>query len=275
LIRTYALAFINDGLRKNQIHIGKRAVALSISLIRTALDAAIKEACGFIPDIQKTAQKHYLDAVSLIQESGFTCSLSNRIATKKDITRFLKIPESTLNGFLRKHKDEIRPIHLDSAAIHSLGCRAKSLNGYHLDDVAKIAFGMDTEVGIELKKRMFGQIGMFARPQTRDEIQWRKAFSQVFQGFGLHFNYSIGKYRVDFFVARLMLVLECNGYDHRYYDPKDEEEREKAITKRYALVRFHHRISLETLFNGILQARPGKIVRLYDLEHISPEVAWN
>ena len=28
LIRTYASAFMNDGLRKNQIHVGKRAVAL-------------------------------------------------------------------------------------------------------------------------------------------------------------------------------------------------------------------------------------------------------
>ncbi|OAD22451.1 hypothetical protein THIOM_001747 [Candidatus Thiomargarita nelsonii] len=40
LIHTYALAFINDGLRQNQVHIGKRAIALSISLVQTALDVS-------------------------------------------------------------------------------------------------------------------------------------------------------------------------------------------------------------------------------------------
>ena len=71
LIRTYALAFINDGLRKNQIHIGKRSVSLSISLVRTVLDASIKEACGLFPNIQQIAQGNYIDAVKLIQEFGF------------------------------------------------------------------------------------------------------------------------------------------------------------------------------------------------------------
>jgi hypothetical protein len=44
LIRTYASAFMNDALRKHQIHVGKRSVALLISLVRTVLDTAIKEA---------------------------------------------------------------------------------------------------------------------------------------------------------------------------------------------------------------------------------------
>jgi very-short-patch-repair endonuclease len=260
LVRAYAFAFASDQLREKQKHIGKRCVFLMGALVRTALDAAIKEACGFIPDIQKTAQKHYLDAVSLIQELGFTCSVANRVATKKDLTKFLKVPESTLNSFLRKHQQEIKPSKLDSATIQSIGHKAKHMNGYLMDDVAKIAFGMDTEVGIELKRRMFGQIGAFAKPYAKEEIEWRKMFSKIFDGFDLHYSYSIGKYRVDFFVKKLMLALECNGYCHRYYDPKEEEEREKVITERYALVRFHHKISIETLFNGILQAKPGTVV---------------
>ncbi|MEN8220184.1 MAG: hypothetical protein ABFS56_28310, partial [Pseudomonadota bacterium] len=49
---------------------------------------------------------------------------------------------------------------------------------------------------------------------------------------------------------------------HRYYDPKQEKEREKLITQRYSLVRFHHKVSLEALFNGILQAKSGTVIRL-------------
>mgnify|MGYP001010587800 CR=1 FL=1 len=136
LIKAYAFALASDELRENQKHIGKRCVFLMGSLIRTALDAAIKEACGFVPEIQKTAQKHYIDAVGLIQELGFVCSASKDVATKKDITKFLKIPESTLNSFLRKYPKEIKPIQLDIAKIKSLGSKAKYMNGYKLDDVA-------------------------------------------------------------------------------------------------------------------------------------------
>jgi len=274
LIRTYASAFMNDALRKHQIHVGKRAVALLISLVRTVLDTAIKQACGISTNIQHTAQKNYIDAVKLIKDFGFTCTAPNDIATKKDITQFLDIPESTLNGFLRKHKNEIQPIQLDSKTIRSFGGKASRMNGYLLDDVTKIALGMDSVIGIKLKKQVFGQIGSFAKPNTSVEVQWREVLSKVFQGFDLQFNYAIGPYKVDFFVAQLMLVLECNGYCHRYYDEKEEKVREKLITQKYSLVRFHHKINLETLFNGILQAKPGKMVKLYDLERLGQEMPF-
>ncbi|MDM8563745.1 DUF559 domain-containing protein, partial [Candidatus Marithioploca araucensis] len=289
LIRTYASAFMNDGLRKNQIHVGKRAVALLISLVRTVLDATIKQACGLSPDIQQTAQKNYIDAVKLIKDFGFTCTAPNDIAIKKDIAQFLDVPESTLNSFLRKHKGEIEPLKLDSATIRSFGGKASQMNGYHLDEVTKIALGMDSVVGIELKKKVFGEIGSFAKPSTSLEVQWREVLSNVFKGFDLHFNYPIGSYKVDFFVAKLMLVLECNGYCHRYYDDEQEKVREKLITQKYSLVRFHHKVSLETLFNGILQAKPGTTVfevlvffskklkprMLYDLEQLGQEMPFN
>ena len=75
LIRGYALALASHSLRKNQMHIGDRCVFLLSALVFTALEAAIKEACGFIPEIQKTAQEYYIDAVGLIQELGFNCSI--------------------------------------------------------------------------------------------------------------------------------------------------------------------------------------------------------
>ena len=117
LIRAYAFAFASDTLRKNQRHIGKRCVFLMGALVRTALDAAIKEACGFIPEIQKTTQKHYVDAVELVRELGFSCSVPNDIATKQDIAAFLNIPESTLSSFFRKHRGEIKPARLYIATI--------------------------------------------------------------------------------------------------------------------------------------------------------------
>jgi very-short-patch-repair endonuclease len=275
LIHTYALAFLNNGLRKNQIHIGQRAITLSVSLIQTALDVAIKQACGLSPNIQQTSQNNYIDAVKLIKDFGFTCTVGDDIAIKKDITQFLNVPDSTLNSFLRKHQTDIKPIKLDSATIHSFGGKASRMNGYHLDDVTKIALGMDSVIGIELKKQVFGQIGSFAKPETSTEVQWQKVLSEVFEGFDLHFNYPIGTYKVDFFVAKLMLILECNGYCHRYYDATEEKKREKLITKKYSLVRFHHQVSLETLFNGILQAKPGTTVKLYDLKQLEQEMPFN
>jgi very-short-patch-repair endonuclease len=275
LIHTYASAFINDGLRKNQVHIGKRAVALSISLVQTALEVAIKQACGLSPNIQQTAQKNYIDAVKLIKDFGFTCSAPNDIAIKKDITQFLDVPESTLNSFLRKHKGDIEPLQLDTATIRSISGKASRMNGYSMDDVSKIALGMDSVVGIELKKKVFGQIGSFVKQETSAEIQWREVLSKVFEGFDLHFNYPIDSYKVDFFVAKLLLVLECNGYCHRYYDEAEEKVREKLITQRYSLVRFHHFVSLETLFNGILQAKPGTVITLYDLEQLGQKMPFN
>ena len=159
-------------------------------------------------------------------------------------------------------------------ALH-IGFKAPRMNGYHLDDVTKIALGMDSVVGIELKKKVFGQVGSFVKPETKEEIQWRDVLSKVFDGFDLRFNYPIGPYKVDFFVAKLMLVLVCNGYCHRYYDETQEKAREKLILQRYSLVRFHHKVSLETLFNGILQAKSGTIIQLYDLEQLGKEMPFN
>ena len=34
------------------------------------------------------------------------------------------------------------------------------------------------------------------------------------------------------------------------------------------MVRFHHQIQLETLFNGILQAKIGTIIKLYNIKHL-------
>jgi len=120
-IRGYALALANDVLRPNQRHIGKRCVTLQSALTRSAIDIAIKQACGLSTDIQQTAQKNYIDAVKLIKDFGFSCSVGDDIATKKNITQFLDVPESTLNSFLRKHKNDIQPIQLNSATIRSLG----------------------------------------------------------------------------------------------------------------------------------------------------------
>jgi len=141
IIRTYVIASGHNALHKNQLHIGKRCSILVCALTRAALEASIKQACGLTTNIQQTAQKNYIDAVKLIKDFGFTCSVGDDIAIKKDITQFLSVPESTLNSFLRKHKSDIQPIRLDSATIRSFGGKASRMNGYHLDDVTKIALG--------------------------------------------------------------------------------------------------------------------------------------
>ena len=62
-------------------------------------------------------QARTLHVVGMIQELGFNCSIDNGeelIATKRDITDFLSVPENTLNNFLRKYREEISPIRLDA-----------------------------------------------------------------------------------------------------------------------------------------------------------------
>jgi hypothetical protein len=39
--------------------------------------------------------------------------------------------------------------------------------------------------------------------------------------------------------------------------------------------RFHHQVGLDTLVNGILQAKIGTTVKLYDLEQLKQEMPFN
>jgi len=263
LIAGYAFALAHRALRENQRHIGERCTILAASLIRTALNAAIREACGLSPNVQKTAQQHYIDATKLIHEAGFVCSVKDHhIATKKDISQFLGIPLSTLNGFLRKHRDHIKPIPLDREVTRPLGFKSARVNGYSVEDVAKIAFSMNTVPGIKLKEQLFGQIGVFAKPDTSQEVQWQAKLGETFEGLGFQHNYRLGPYRADFFIGSARVVLECNGYEHRYYNADQEKEREKFITQDYGLIRFHHHACLEKVVNAILRVKPGEVIRL-------------
>ncbi len=265
LIRSYLLAFASKKLRKNQQHIGERCAVLSASLMKTALDTAIKQACGLSPNIQSITQQNY---VELIKQFGFIWSFDNEIAIKKDITNFLDIPLSTLNSFLKKRQDDIQPIKLDYQTIKANGGKATRMNGYSLENVSKIALGMDSVIGIELKKQAFGHIGTIAKMDTKGEIEWQQILSQIFEGLGFHHNYTIGTYRADFFIKDLRLILECNGYDnHQYYDKQQEIQREQLLKQNYSIIRFHHKITPEKLFNGILKIKMGKVVKLYDVEH--------
>lgn len=269
LIRGYALALAHDALRENQKHIGKKGVILQSVLVRTALEAAIEESCGMVPQVQKLAQRNFQECAKLIHEMGFRFSVENDVATKKDILQFLKVPAGTLNSFLRKNSHEIRPIKLPATVIGSLGSSARYLHGYSLEDTVKIIFRMDTEVGVELKRRMFGEVAGYIPMKPKSEIAWRAILAKIFAGFGLQYTYRIGNYWVDYFVPALGLVLECNGYDcHSSYDPEKEAQRDEEITKQYCLIRFHNQISVETLFNAILKAKPKTLVRLYDLEEV-------
>jgi len=266
LMRAYALANGNNILRKNQVHIGRRCVILLVALVRTALESAIKQACGLHSNIQKIAQKSYTDVVKLLKDFNFTCSIQGDIATKKDIAQFTNLPISTINYFLKTHSDTISTIQLDSQTIKQSGSKANRMNGYSLEDVGKIVLGMDSVIGIELKKQVFGSVSTLAKFDTKGEIEWQQVLAQVFDNLGFQHNYPIGKYKVDFFVKDLNLILECNGYDnHSSYDPMAEAEREQFITKNYSLVRFHHKIDWKTLVNGILRTKIGQITTLYNV----------
>ncbi|MDM8567474.1 DUF559 domain-containing protein [Candidatus Halobeggiatoa sp. HSG11] len=273
IIRAYAMAIGNNALQKNQMHIGRKCVLLQAALTDTALYAVMKEACGLPVNLQKTAQKSYTDIVELMKKSGLQCSVSDEVAIKTDITDFLDIPLSTLNSFLGKRRNEIEPIRLDRATIRAMGSKASRMNGYSVHDVGTIALGMDSVIGIGLKEQMFGSLSSLAKLDTKGEIEWQQVLEEIFAGFNFHHNYMIGKYKVDFFVKELNLVLECNGYEnHAFYDQQLEAEREKFINKGHRVVRFHHLVGLKTLVNGILHAQVGDVVKLYDVEHYSQNI---
>jgi very-short-patch-repair endonuclease len=274
LIRAYVLALAYNKLRKNQKHIGERCAILQSALIRSALEVAIKEACGLPANIQATAQKHYTDIVKLMKESGLKCSVNDNIAIKTDITEFLDIPLSTLNSHLSKHRNEIKPIQLDRETIRAIGSTASRMNGYDVKDVGTIALGMDSVIGIDLKEKMFGSVSTLAKLDTKGEIEWQQALAEVFAGFTFYHNYTIGKkYRVDFYIKELNLILECNGYDnHANYNQAEEAKREKFLNK-YRLVRFHHQIDWKTLVNGILRAKAGTVTRLDNVNFVYPQAS--
>jgi len=275
LIRAYVMAAGHNTLQKNQLHIGKRCSVLVCALTRTALESAIKQACGLNPNIQKIAQKSYTDVVKLLKDFNFTCSIQGDIATKKDIAQFTNLPISTINYFLKTHSDTISTIQLDSQTIKQSGSKANRMNGYSLEDVGKIVLGMDSVIGIELKKQVFGSVSTLAKFDTKGEIEWQQVLAQVFDKLGFQHNYPIGKYKVDFFVKDLNLVLECNGYDnHSSYDPLEEVEREKFITKNYSLVRFHHLIDWKTLMNGILRTKKGDTTMLYNADNFQTTASY-
>ena len=79
---------------------------------------------------------------------------------------------------------EIEQIDLDLKTIRASGSRASRLYGYSLEDVGKLVLSMDSVIGIELKKQVFGNIGTLAKLDTKDEIEWQQVLSQVFKGFG-------------------------------------------------------------------------------------------
>ncbi|MBE9563329.1 MAG: hypothetical protein IMF12_10765 [Proteobacteria bacterium] len=77
LIKAYTFAFANDKLRDIQKHIGKRCAMLSASLIRTALESAIKQACGLNPNIQQITQVNYTQVGQTMKDTGLTSSIGN------------------------------------------------------------------------------------------------------------------------------------------------------------------------------------------------------
>jgi hypothetical protein len=91
----------------------------------------------------------------------------------------------------------------------------------------------------------------------------------MFEGFELRFNYPISPY------TKLISLSQNSCCFFHYmaiataHSDVQEKARETLITQQYGLVRFHHFVSLETLFNGILQAKPGTVIKLYDLDSLA------
>lgn len=236
--------------RTKKLEILRSLHAIESDVLQGAFDQALAKASTW-------------DGVQLLQDLGFQGSLPNDMATKKDIAGFLGIPMGSLASFLSKHSDQIVATKLTKDQIRAAGSNANRMNAYTQDDVFKIAFWMDTEAGRKLKQKIFGDMAVYATPKSKEELGWKIVLAKVFEGLGFQYQYRIGEYVVDFFVEKLGLVLECDRDNHRYYDPKKEVARDKAITKHYAMIRFNSEIALETLINGVLKIRTKELLKLY------------
>jgi len=273
IIRAYAIALVNEVLRTNQRHIGVRCLTLICAFILTSLEAAIKEACGLPVDVLKTAQQHYLSAVTLLKAQGFTFSVANDIATKKDLLKHFGVTTSKLESFLKKSRDEIVPIKLERTAIRAIGSTAPTMNGYSVEHVGKIALYMSSKIQKQLQIDVFGEgnalteLGSLAKPETKGQIEWLKSFNKMFDGFDFKHNSQFDEYRPDYLIEELKLCIELNGYDnHAGYDPDAERAREKVfLNEGYGILRFHHKVDWEDLANGILRSKVGTVVRRYDI----------
>ena len=105
----------------------------------------------------------------MLKYFNFTCSVEGDIATKKDIAKFTELPISTINYYLKNHTNTIQ---LDLQTIRQSGSTANRMNGYALEDVGKMVLGMDSIIGIELKKQVFGTISTLDKLDTKGEIEW-------------------------------------------------------------------------------------------------------
>ena len=276
IILAYALALSGGMLRTNQRHIGIRCITLICAFTLTSLEIGIKKACGLPVDVVKTAQQHYLYAVTLLKAQGFTFSVANDIATKKDLVQHLKVTPPKLNAFLKKSRDEIAPIKLERTAIRATGSLAPNLNGYAAENVGKIALYMPSSIQKQLQIDVFGEgnalaeLGSLAKPATKGQIEWLKSFRTMFKGFDFKHNYQIDEYRPDYLIEELKLCVELNGFDnHAGYDQEAERAREKVFLKEgYGILRFHHQVDWEDLANGILRSEVGTVIRRYDVGEV-------
>ncbi|OQW92186.1 MAG: hypothetical protein BWK79_15200 [Beggiatoa sp. IS2] len=229
-----------------------------------ALDTAIREVCGLLLDAGQTAQHYGVDIVEIARELGLKSSVGGDLVTKMDVAEFWGVKLSKISYYFRKYREYLNPVKLNHWQRQAMGSRATHMKAYPIHEALRVTLGMDSVMGIKLKERLFGPIGILAKPDTRIEIHWEARLSEVANGLGFYHNYQLGPYRVDFFISSLGVVLECNGFEHHYYDAEKEREREQFITQKYGLVRFDHTVSLEKLVNAILRVKPGEIIRLFE-----------
>jgi phage regulator Rha-like protein len=121
--------FAGPKARQKKLLILGRLHAIEADVLRGAFDAAREKA-------------QIWDGVALLKEYGFKPSVSEQLATKKDIVDFLNIPEATLNSFLRRHADQIQAVRLEHDMIRSLNSKACRMNGYDLDNVLRSPQGL-------------------------------------------------------------------------------------------------------------------------------------
>ena len=62
-ISSYAYKFVRGELRENQLHVGQRCAMIQLALTKGALAGAIREACGFNPEIQSIVRRYYVDTL--------------------------------------------------------------------------------------------------------------------------------------------------------------------------------------------------------------------
>lgn len=173
-----------------------------------------------------TKVKH-LDIKSIIDSSG------NTWFKAKDVGNLLGY-KNPLNA-IERHINEQNKCNLKN--LNNV-CIKKQLNGNEKNTIYINKQGVEQLVnknkvcGPDNIKTLIDSFNLNLRITPRKEHYHIEAIEQSFPDVEMQRQFKIEKYRVDLYIEKYNLVIECDEFNHRDRDPQLEKEREDFIKSK-------------------------------------------